>query len=68
MGYRAHGTIERDLDDILTATRLSAKPVPHLNRSSSQDYRTFYCPETEIIVSRVYAEVSDHFGYSIDLP
>lgn len=63
------GKYENLQNDFDVLTRSVGKPayrLPHKNRSSHVDYKTYYTTETQAIVGEVYKEDIEAFGYSYE--
>lgn len=61
-------TLHDDFAEICRIIGLSDLPLPHKNRSSERDYRTYYTEETGALVARAFAEDVELFGYTFDGP
>ncbi len=56
--------IEEDWRLICEQCGVSLPPIPHVNRSRHDDYRSYYTPQTRELVARRFARSIEQFGYS----
>lgn len=59
--------MEADTRRLAGRLGLDVSTAPHLNASSREDYRAYFCDESRQIVQQFYAEDFDRFGYDTSL-
>ncbi|RMG03888.1 MAG: hypothetical protein D6726_04530, partial [Nitrospirae bacterium] len=60
-------SIEMDTENILQRLSMNGRQLPHLNATGHDDYRTYYCKESEEIIRDFYAEDFRYLGYDTRL-
>ena len=58
--------ISHDLDIVFKATGTTPQPLPHVNRSTHADPRSYYCAESKEIIEQFYKEDFEYFNYPIE--
>jgi len=58
--------ITNDLEIVFQELGIQSKPLPHANRSTHSDPRSYYCEESKEIVEQFYKEDFEYFNYPIE--
>jgi hypothetical protein len=59
-------TLNDDIAHICRTIGIEQKPLPHRNRMSEKDYRSFYPDDLAAAVQAAWAREIDYFGYRFD--
>lgn len=60
-------SLVKDTEKILRRLSINGRQLPHLNATRHDDYRAYYCRESEEIIRQFYAEDFKHLGYATRL-